>query len=270
MSKIGTNFFDIGYMDTLSRVDSPLHRLDPRAKVLTTMAFVVMVVSFGKYEISALIPFFLYPVVLVAVGNLPAGYLLRKVVLVAPFAVLVGIFNPLLDRTTLMVLGPLEISGGWISFVSILVRFVLTVGSALILVACTGIQGVCLALEKLGTPRVLTIELLFLYRYLFVLMDQGLRMVRARALRSFGRSGMGVGVYGYMAGHLLLHTLDRAQRIHVAMSCRGFDGHVRTMSSLKIRPVDIMFVVGWSAFFVGMRAHNIPGLLGRLIMGAFS
>lgn len=81
---------------------------------------------------------------------------------------------------------------------------------------------------------------------------------------------MGVRVYGYMAGHLLLHTLDRAQRIHAAMSCRGFDGHVRTMSSLKIRPVDIIFFLGWSAFFVGMRVYNISELLGRLIMGAFS
>lgn len=267
---IGTTFFDIGYMDRLSRLDTPLHRLDPRAKLLTTLAFIVTVVSFGRYEISALIPFFVYPVALVAMGNLPAGYLLRKIVIIAPFAVLIGIFNPLMDKEALIALGPLEISGGWISFLSILIRFVLTVGSALVLVACTGIYGVCLSMERLGAPRVLTAQLLFLYRYLFVLMDEGFRMVRARALRSFGGNGMGVAVYGHMVGHLLLRTLDRAQRIYVAMSCRGFDGHVRRMRPLMMRPIDIMFIVGWSALFVAMRVHNISRLMGALVMEAFS
>jgi len=77
-------------------------------------------------------------------------------------------------------------------------------------------------------------------------------------------------VYGHMVGHLLLRTLDRAQRIYVAMSCRGFDGHVRRMRPLIMRPIDVMFIVGWSALFVAMRVHNIPRLMGKLVMEAFS
>ena len=58
--------------------DTAIHRLDPRAKVLATLVFVVTVVSFGKYEVTALVPFLLFPVAMVALGNLPVSYIIKK------------------------------------------------------------------------------------------------------------------------------------------------------------------------------------------------
>ncbi len=142
MAKIDASFFDLGRLDRLAYRDSPVHRLDPRAKLVTTVVFLVTVVSFGKYEVSALLPFFLFPVVLAAVGGLPAGYLVKKVLLVSPFALFVGIANPFFDRTPLVALGPVVLSGGWVSFAAILVRFALTVGAALVLIATTSFHGV--------------------------------------------------------------------------------------------------------------------------------
>ncbi|HBZ55305.1 MAG TPA: cobalt ECF transporter T component CbiQ, partial [Syntrophobacteraceae bacterium] len=129
MATIESSFLDITYLDTLSYQDTPVHRLDPRVKVLATLLYIVCILSFNKYELSALIPFVIYLVVLVALGNLPMAYLLKKVMLAAPFAFFIGIFNPLLDRAVLMHLGPIEISGGWVSFASIMIRFVLTVSA---------------------------------------------------------------------------------------------------------------------------------------------
>ena len=146
MHKIDLSIFDIGYLDTLSCRDTAVHRLDPRAKLLTTLVFIVCVASFGKYQVSALLPFLLFPAALIVLGDLPPGYLLKKLLLVAPFAVLIGIFNPLIDQAPLLRIGPLEVSGGWVSFLSILLRFVLTIGAALVLIATTSFPGVCMAL----------------------------------------------------------------------------------------------------------------------------
>ena len=265
MAKIESAFFDIETLDALAGRDTAVHRLDPQAKLVTTLVFIVAVASFGKYELSALLPFFLFPVSLIALGGLPAGYLAKKLLLAAPFAFFIGVFNPLLDREVLVNLGPLDISGGWISFASILLRFTLTVGAALILIATTSFPGVCMALEKLGAPKVFAVQLLLLYRYLFVLIDEGARLVRARALRSFGRRGMGMRIFGNLAGQLLLRTLDRAQRIHLAMLCRGFDGDIRMLRPSRIGPPEIVFTLGWSAAFVLMRFTNLPHLLGGLL-----
>ncbi len=241
--------------------------MDPRAKLLTTAVFLVCVVSFGKYEVAPMLPFALYPVALATVGRVPLGYVARKILLVAPFAALVGALNPVLDREVLMHLGGLSVTGGWISFASILVRSVLTIGAAIVLIAVTSFDGLCLALQRLGVPRVFTVQLLFLYRYLFVLADEALRLMRARSLRSFRGRGMGMGVYTGMVGRLLLRTLDRARRIHTAMSCRGFNGELHLTRTLRFGVRDLTFVAGWCGFLVCCRVWDVTRFLGAFVTG---
>ncbi len=265
MSKIDSSFLDISYMDTLASQVSPIHSLDPRVKLLTAVIFVVSVVSFGKYEIAGLVPFVIFPVVLMAIGNLPVFYLLKKVLLAAPFAFFLGVFNPWLDHGVITQIGPIGISGGWVSFASIMIRFVLTVSAALVLIATTGFNSVCMALDKMGTPRGFCVQLLFLYRYIFVLTGEGARMNRARSMRVFGGRGMGFKVFSHMIGQLLLRTLDRAQRIHLAMRCRGFDGEIRVLRPLAIGRRDIAFFLGWSSLFVLLRVYNLPQWMGNLL-----
>jgi len=267
MATIESALLNIGYLETLSYQQTPLHRLDPRAKLLTTVVFIIAVVSCGKYEITGLLPFMIYPVALIAVGNLPPGYLARKILLAAPFAFCIGIFNPLLDRAVLVQLGPLGLSGGWVSFASIMIRCALTVSAALILIAGTGLNAVCLALERLGAPTGFVVQLLFLYRYIFVLTDEALRLMRARSLRSFQGRGLGFKVFTHLIGQLLLRTLARAQRIHLAMRSRGFDGTIRLLRPLEFHLKDAVFFVGWSTLFVLLRCYNIPHQLGHLLTG---
>jgi cobalt/nickel transport system permease protein len=265
MANIESAFFNIGSLDHLARQASAVHRLDARAKLLTTAVFIVTIVSFGKYEISALLPFFLFPVAIIALADLPPLYLLKKLLLVAPFAFCIGAFNPWFDQQPMLQLGTVEISGGWVSFASILLRFMLTVGAALMLIATTGFTAVCMALERLGAPRAFVLQLLFLHRYLFVLGEEALRLVRARALRSFDGRGMGIRVFGHLAGQLLLRTLDRAQRIHRAMLCRGFDGEIRLLRPMRIGAPEIAFTLGWSALFLTFRLVNLPLWLGHVL-----
>jgi len=264
------NYFDVGYMDTLATGDSHLHRIDPRAKLITTVVFIATVVSFDKYTILNLMPFFCFPIILILWGGLPAGYILKKVLLISPFAILIGIFNPVFDRTVIYQIGEIGISGGWVSFISILLRFTLTVTSALVLVALTGFNSVCFALERLKVPRPFIIQLLFLYRYLFVLTEEAERMARARALRSFSGRAMHLKTFVSVIGHLLLRTLDRADRVYRAMRCRGFDGRIRILGSLRINPGNIAFVIVWFILFISFRFWNIPVKLGELVMGLFS
>jgi cobalt/nickel transport system permease protein len=269
MTKIENRFSDIGRMDTLAAGDSALHRLDPRSKLITTLVFIVAVVSFEKYAVSALIPYFIYPVILISASGLSAGYLLRKVLLVSPFAILIGIFNPLIDQDILFHFGSIGIPGGWVSFFSIMMRFALTVTAAMALVSLTGFNAVCLALARLHVPKPFVVQLLFLYRYLFVLTDEAARMVRAKSLRSFDSGATSFRVFVSVLGHLLLRTLDRAQRIHLAMCCRGFDGQIRIISTMRVGAKDVGFMLGWSALFVLFRYYNIPMKLGTLVTGYF-
>lgn len=267
MSNIDASFFDLGRLDRLGRQRTPIHRLDPRAKILTTIVFLGCVISFDKYQVAALLPYAIFPIALASAGRIPFGYLAKKVLAVAPFAVFVGIFNPVFDRDILIQWGPVALSGGWVSLASILLRFGLTIGTTLVLIAVTNFEAICLGLQRLGVPRVFTLQLLFLYRYLFVLADEALRLARARALRSCGGRGLGLRVYANMMGQLLLRTLDRAKRIHIAMRLRGFTGELRSARRLRIGWRDLVFTLGWSGAFIALRVWNLPQFLGDLTLG---
>ena len=267
MSTVAAGLSALDRLDRLARLDTAVHRVDPRAKVLTTAVFIVCVVSNGKYDLIGLLPCACFPVVLAAEGALPLGFLGKLLLMASPFAIVMGAFNPLFDREVVAYLGSIPVTGGWVSYASIVLRFLLTVAAALVLTATTSFAGVCLALEKLKVPEVLVTQLLLLYRYIFVLGEEAQRMGQARRLRSFGRRGMGWRVYGQMLGQLLLRTFARAQRIYLAMKSRGFDGSVRVARPLHFGPGDLAFTLVWSALFVLFRAVNLPLALGGLFTG---
>jgi len=249
-------------------MDTPAHRLDAQAKAIVTLVFIGTVASFPNHAVSALTPFLIYPVALVSLGRIPAWDIIKRMLVAAPFALIVGIFNPIFDREPVAVIGPFIITGGWVSFASIMLRFVLTVGAALALVACTGMHRLAAALEQLGCPRVFAVQLLFLYRYLFVVADEGARMMRGVELRSAGAGLMRFRVYGSLIGHLLLRSMDRAERIHRAMVARGFDGEIRVMNHSSFQWRDWIFTCISIAFFAVGRALNLADQFGQLIIGS--
>lgn len=269
ISKIESSLLSLGFMDILSYQDTPLHRLDPRAKLITVLFFIFIVVSFDKYEISRLVPFIFFPVYLLNSGNIPILYIIKKIIYVSPFAIMIGVFNPLFDHSVILSIGNMGISGGWISFLSIMMRFTLTVSTALALIACTGFNNICFALNRLGAPKIFAVQLLFLYRYIFVLAEEAAKMVRARNLRSFDGKGKGIKTYGPLLGNLLLRTINRAERIHLAMVCRGFDGRIRILKKFNFGIKELLFIFVWISLFVLFRFINIPQLAGILVTGLF-
>lgn len=269
MSKMESYWLDLKQLDEMASKTTIIHRINPCVKLLTTVIFLTVVASFSKYEISGLFPMMIYPVVLIVLGELSVGPILNRVLLALPFVFFIGIFNPIFDQMPFLHLGPFFISGGWVSFLSILLRFLLAVTAALILVATTGIDAIGMALLKLKVPKVLVIQLLFMYRYLYVLLEEFIRTIRAYSLRSFHGEGIQYRVWGSLLGQLLLRTIDRAQRIYQAMLCRGFDGEMRLIGQKKLERLDIIYFLGWSALFIVFRLVNISQWLGMLLVGGF-
>lgn len=263
------SYFELGQMDELGRLDTPLHRLDARVKTVTVLLFVVTVMSFSRYRIAELMPLFVFPFALIGVGKLPASAILKKVMIALPFALFVGLFNPLFDHQTVQFFGSREISAGWISFASILIRFVLTVSAALILIASTGIHRLCAGLERMGVPSLFAVQILFLYRYLFVIGDEALRMMRSVRIRSAGSGKLTLRTYSSLAGTLLIRSIDRAQRVYRAMVSRCFDGQVRLLHRSRPGLRDALFLFGWAAFFLIVRFWNPAVALGRQMTGGF-
>lgn len=266
MTNISNSLYNMRHLDDLARKDTSVHRINPLIKLLTTFAYMIMVISFGKYEIGNLLPFLLYPMIIFILAEIPIAPIFKRILIVEPLIIGIGILNPLFNHQT-FVIGGMSISVGWITFLSILIRSTLTIVATLLLIATTGMDRLAAALRMLKIPKMFVLQLLLTYRYISVLLEEVARMLRAYSLRSLQQKGIHRSSWGSFAGQLILRTFDRAQRVYQAMCTRGFSGEYNTGESIKIRANDCVYLFGWILFFAVSRIYNIPMLIGSLFAG---
>ena len=181
-------------------MQSPLHRTDTRAKLLVTLVFLLTMLSVPLVRLPNLLLFFVFPIITCAMGNMSYGTVFRRSLIVLPFVAFIGVFNLLYDREPVFRIGALVVTAGWVSFFSIILRGLLSVQALLILVNSTGYYRLCRSMQRLGVPSVFTTQLLFVYRYIYVLVEEALAMQRARDARSFGRRSYPLKVWGTLVG----------------------------------------------------------------------
>ncbi len=255
-------------LDLLGYGDTWIHRRDSRAKLIAALVFLVCVASFPKYDVSALIPFFALLVVWGTLGEVPHKLVFKIMVVIAPCAVLLGAFNPFLDRQPAMMIGSVPVSGGVLSFFSILLRFVLSAGMALLLVGTTSMPRIFNALVLLRVPRTLVLHLDFLYRYLFALIDEGADLNNARNLRDPAHALPSVSTASKLLSVLLFRSMERARRVFLSMQARGFDGEVPTLHEEVFSKGDFAFLVLSSSFCLAARIFPLAMWAGIGVQGA--
>lgn len=266
MSNILNSLYNMGLLDDLARKKTFIHRIHPAIKLLTTIVYIIALTSFEKHEVSAVLPFVFYPVFIFSFAEIPVIPVLKRVLLVEPLIIGIGILNPLFDNYS-VVLGDIAISRGWLTFLSILIKCSLAVTAGILLVATTGMDRLAFALRVLKIPRVFVLQLLLTYRYIWLLIEEALRMIQAYSMRAPGRKGIRISDLGSFLGQMLLRALDRAQRIYQAMNLRGFTGEYNASKAPKIRFRDLVYLMAWSLFFVIARTYNIAVLIGVLFTG---
>lgn len=248
-----------------SENDSHISGIDPRALLIVTVAYLVAMLSVPLGRTDMIIWFAVYPIISAPLAHIAYERLFRNSLYVLPLVVLIGIFNPVFDRTTAFTVGSVSVSGGWVSFVSILIRGLLSAQALLLLIRVVGFNNMCEAMRRLRVPSVIVTQLLMVYRYLTVLLQEGLSMQRARVARSCGRSTLKVSMWGSFVGQLLLRTLERSRRINMAMKARGFNGSLSTDQSGSWTTADTVYCIVWIPLFLIMRYCDISSLLLNMV-----
>jgi len=227
-NRIGRAMREIATIDSLANGNQWVNRIHPLVKFFITILYIVLVVSFGKYDLEGLIGMTLYPIIMFTITDFSVKNALYRMRVVLPLVCVVGIFNPIFDRNIIFTIGTLGISGGVVSMVTLMLKGILTVLASYLLVVSTSMEALCYALRKLHLPKTFVTQLLLIYRYIRVLMEEANRITQAYALRAPGQKGIAYHVWGPLLGQLLIRTLDRAQEIYDSMCLRGFDGEFRT------------------------------------------
>ena len=253
------------HIDKFAYQDSPIHRLDSRVKFIVVLFFTAVVISLPQTSLSILACYAVGPFTILVLGRIPLRFAFKQILLVSPFVLVLALSCPLYDKTPLSVaFGPFlwQISMGWMRCFTILGKFIITMLALIALISTTRFNNLLMGLYRLGLPRLLIIQLGFLYRYIFVLIDRAHRILRAREGRKLRNLGLKaeLKIAAAMLGSLFIRSIDTAEHINIAMQGRGFDGSWRSLSKLQIRCSDLLFVLVAVSFMVGLYIFVRPVL----------
>ena len=266
MSDLRTAKNRIETLEDMAREDKWVNRLHPLIKLLITIYFIVLTVSFSKYDLNGLLGMILYPIGLFFLSDLSFSAALKRLRIVLPVVCVVGLFNPFFDRTVVAHLGGLAVTGGFISMITLMVKGVLTVLASYILIATTTIEGICFALRLLHVPRILVTEILLIDRYIILLLTEANRMIQAYSLRAPGQKGVAYKVWGSLVGQLLLRSFDRADEVYAGMSLRGFNGEFPTGKPNGTSPGGAVFFVSVILLLTLLRIFPVMSLIGGIFV----
>lgn len=236
--------------------------LHPLCLPAVTLLYLIAMLSVPIDSLVMLLWFALYPIVMAPVIGEDFTRVFARSLIALPFAALIGIFNPLYHTEPAFTAGGIAVSVGWVEFVSICLRALLSVQALLILIGSGGFIGLCRSLEQAGVPALITTQLLMVYRYMTVLLEESLQMTRARRARGYGRRHMSLKMWGTFCGQLFLRTVSRAEAIHRAMLARGFAGRMPHISVQRRRWTlrDTIMLAACTAAFAVMRFANISAI----------
>lgn len=219
--------------DKNNRAEGVLTRFDVRAVTLSLLCYLVAMLSLPATDLGDLLVMWCLLIMATSLSGVRFRSMFRKVIFVLPLILLIGLFNPIIDRTPIATFSGVTITRGWVTFLAIILRGVMAVGAVAVVTEGIGFRAICYALRRLGVPKLFTEQLLFLHRYLFVIVEEAEDMSRARLARSGGRSGLRLRVWATLIGTLLIRSIDRAERIYRAMLARGYQGEMPERGAKK-------------------------------------
>jgi len=236
------------FIDRFAMGDSPVHRLDARAKLLAVLGYTVVLISFRRDAVAGLAPLAVLPLTLLWFARVPVWFAVRRVLILSPFILMLVLMSPFYDRAPQAVtFGPWRytVSGGWLTAADVSIKFALGVMALTALMCSTRFALLLEALQRLGLPQVVVMQLGFLYRYVFVLIDEAMRVRRARDFRGAALAPVSrrLAAAGGVIGTLFIRTLDRSQRVHLAMTARGYCGQPHSLRQLRYTRTDAVFLL---------------------------
>lgn len=266
MEKVSRAGWELRAMEELAAQVSPVHRLNPLAKLLVTVGYILAVVSFPKYALTGLVAMVLYPVAMFQLSGIRVSTCFYKLRLILPLVCAVGVANPFLDRAILLRVGSVAVSGGVVSMLTLMLKGVFSLMASFLLVATTRMDALCASLRRLHVPGVLVTLFLLTYRYVGVMVDEVAAMSQAYALRAPGQRGVHISAWGSFLGQLLLRSMDRAQELYASMQLRGFHDHYHYVEIPPFRWNSAVYLAASAAFIALARWVDVSGLLGGLLV----
>lgn len=261
-------------LEIYQNIQSPIHQLHARVKIIFTLVFILAINLLPQHAWAGFILFFSLIISVLLLSKLDPGIVFRRSLLAIPF---------LLSAIPLIFWGPEPVTqwniGGAISIpisilgaercLSIMIKAWISVLAAILLTGTTDSHALISGFRQLHVPAILIAIVELMWRYLYVMVDEVTRLIRARNSRStvvnHGHHAGGsvfwrARVTGNMAGSLFLRSIERSERVYAAMLSRGYNGEpVAEQSAVFTKRDQVALFLSIAIVFILLFAGVVTG-----------
>jgi len=242
----------------LKHQPSLIDRLDPRFRVLAAAAFALVVVL--SHQFTPLLAGLALALVVAVLAKLSLRRTFRRVIAMDMFMIFLIIMLPFTTPGEAM----FSVAGFGASWDGLAHALQITLKANAVILIMLSLLGTLdastlgHAMASLRVPDKLVHLMLFTVRYLDVIGQEYKRMRRAMQARAFVmRSNAHTWrSIGYLVGMLLVHSLERSERIIAAMKCRGFNGKFYLLDDMRLQRLDYQYAMLWSLLMVLLTGLN--------------
>jgi cobalt/nickel transport system permease protein len=237
------------FIDEYSRLDSVLHRRDPRVKIGVFFTCILFIVLTPAAQIRAFFMYFLLLAGLVCASGIPPRFILKRSLEMMPIVLCIAAFVPFAKPGVVIFTlsaGPVHLPvthTGLLLMWNVLIKAYLSIVCSILLINTTDFADLLKAFERLRVPGLLVMIISFMYRYLFVIEDELERINLARQSRAFRQSGwLQIKTLANIVGVLFIRSYEKAEVVYTAMCCRGYTGTNRTIHVWRLTKNDLYFL----------------------------
>lgn len=254
----GTSWKGQGLKHRRSLID----QLDPRLRILAAASFATVVVLSSAF--ISLIAGLLLALAVAVLAKLSLKRTARRVIAMDLFMIFLILVLPFTTplpegREPLLVVAGLSASTeGLLHALAITLKANAVILMMLALVGTLNATTLGQALARLKMPDKLVHLMLFTVRYMDVIGQEYKRMRRAMQARAFvmGTNRHTWRAVGYLVGMLLVHALERSERILEAMKCRGFNGRFYLLDHWQLTRLDYLAGSLWLGLLLLLAGGN--------------
>jgi cobalt/nickel transport system permease protein len=235
-------------VDAYQQGSSRIHAMDPRLKLVTAVGLILLIGLTPMGHFGIYLGFFALAMLGTLVARIDPWIVLRRSLIALPFALAAVTLLFTVPGPTLLAIpltGWTISAPGLIRFASIMFKSMVSVQFAVLLILTTHFTDILWALSALHAPRILIAIISFMYRYIFLLAEESVRLTRARDSRSAVLERQPSPIFqarttGGMIGSLLLRSFERSERVHQAMVARGYQGAIRQLTPPPVPQSDVL------------------------------
>lgn len=194
------------YAEKHDDTETIVHRADARIKLASALISIVFI-SFSKsfYPIAIIMPIVL---VLIFIAKVSLLYILNRIGICFPFLIFMLLLPPM-------------------QAIMLLSKSLSTITIIALLMSTTRFSEIISAMTFFRVPRMFTMMLSFLYRYLFLFRENIHKMKCAANSRCFGHKKQwnkwNISIISNMTGCLFIRSFEQSERVYNAMLARGYD-----------------------------------------------